>query len=142
MTSGKVIGVEPLSASTVDLASSGFQPHRELVQRSDGAIETDVVASGEIGGQFLRAEDDEDGPVWMGDERHPGFDVHIWPGLEPPVTAGSRRPPQAVAAADVLVRGEERNDSLDVLESTLKYLVDKRVPDADAGDELVPFPRF
>ena len=70
--------------------------------------EPDVVASDEVAGEFLGAEDGDDRPGRVGDEDHASFDQDVRPGLEPPC---------AVAMGSTAVTyssGEERDDRLDV----------------------------
>lgn len=110
----------------------------QVVKRFHGSVaEGDVMASGEVAGEFLGAEGDDDRSGGVGDQGHAGFDEDVRPCLEPPCAIDLR-----ACGGDVLVGGEEGNDGLDLLECLVEDLTDVRAGAAAGLDELAPFARL
>jgi hypothetical protein len=125
-------GVDPVSTGEVSVAfgvaEAGCEPVKGLRR---GVVEADVVASGEVAGEFLRTEDGEDGSVGVGDEGHSGLDEDVGAGLEPPWSGAASWP-------NTLVRGEEGYDSLGVFECLVEDIPYIRAGAIARADELIP----
>jgi hypothetical protein len=130
-------GVEPVGSVGVGVAAGVVQAVGEVVQGPHvGVAEAYVVAPGEVAGEFLAAEYGDDGPGWVGDEGHAGFDEDVGPCLEPPcgLAVGG-----CGGCGDVFVGGEVGDDGLDVLKCLVEDLADVGAGVAAGVDELAPF---
>jgi hypothetical protein len=88
---GEASGVEPVSSGGVGVAAGVVEAGSQVVEWFDGNVaKADVVASCEVAGEFLGAENSDDRPSRVGYEGHASFDQDIGPGLKSPHTVVTR----------------------------------------------------
>ena len=131
---GEARGVEPVTSGYIGVAAGIVEAGSQVMEWFDsGVAKADVVASCQVTGEFLGAEDCDDRPSRVGYEGHASFDQDIGPGLEPPRTVVTGR-----RGDDVLVGGEERDDGLNVLQCFFEHVANERACAAAGPDELAP----
>src|SRR5580704_677277 len=132
--------VEPGGAERVCVAACLVESVGEVVEWLDGGVgEVHVVASCEIAGEVLVTEHDEDGSCGVDCEGHASFDKNVWPCLESPCV---RVIWGCVHGEDSLIRGEECDHCLRVVECSFKGMANVGAGASAGSHDLAPLLRL